>query len=98
MTVTARRSGVGSAAVAIQLLADVLAGIIILWVALHLLDANPANDLVSVLHDAARWLAGWSHDLFPLETDWLRVVVNYGIAAVVYLVIGHGVAGRLRRL
>lgn len=75
-----------------------MAGIIGLWVLLYLLDANPSNDLVTVLHDAARWLAGWSHDLFSISTDWVRVVVNYGIAAVVYLAIGHTLAVRLRRV
>ncbi len=97
MSVAERRSGAGTAAVAIQVVADILAGIIGLWVLLYLLDANPTNDLVALLHDAARWLAGWSYDLFPLDQDWLRVLVNYGIAAVVYLVIGHGLAVRLRR-
>jgi hypothetical protein len=97
MPVAERRSGAGTAAVALQIVADVVAGIIGLWVLLHLLNANPTNDLVSVLHDAARWLAGWSYDLFPIEQDWLRVLVNYGIAAVVYLALGHGLAVRLRR-
>lgn len=82
---------------AIRVIADVVAGIIALWVVLYLLDANPSNDLVSALHDAARWLAAWSYDLFSFSKDWLQVVVNYGIAAVVYLVLGHALATRLRR-
>lgn len=97
MSTTARRSGSSTAGIAIQILADVLAGIIGLWVLLYLLEANPANDLVVLLHDAARWLAGWSYDLFPIDEDWLRVLVNYGIAAVVYLAVGHALAVRLRR-
>ena len=97
MTVTAKRSGVSQAAAVVQIIADIVAGIIGLWVLLYILDANPGNSLVSVLHDAARWLAGWSYDLFPIDADWLRVLVNYGIAAVVYLLIGHAVAMRLRR-
>ncbi|MFR9755705.1 hypothetical protein [Streptomyces sp. TR06-5] len=96
MSAAQRRSGIGTAGVAVQVLADILAGIIGLWILLYLLHANPANDLVAVLHDAAHWLAGWSYDLFPIDQDWLRVLVNYGIAAVVYLVIGHGLAVRLR--
>lgn len=97
MSTAARRSGASTAGVAIAILADILAGIIGLWIVLYLLDANPSNDLVALLHDAARWLADWSYDLFPIDTDWLRVLVNYGIAAVVYLLIGHGLASRLRR-
>ncbi len=77
--------------------ADVMAVILGLWILFALLDANRANDLVTVVHDAASWLAGWSHDLFTMDTDWLRTVLNYGLPAVVYLFIGHSIAGRLRR-
>jgi hypothetical protein len=97
MSTATRRSGASTAGVALQILADILAGIIGLWIVLYLLEANPSNDLVATLHDTARWLAGWSYDLFPIATDWLRVLVNYGIAAVVYLLIGHGLGSRLRR-
>ncbi|THA26644.1 hypothetical protein E4198_19980 [Streptomyces sp. RKND-216] len=97
MSTVTRRSGASTAGVALQIIADILAGIIALWIALYLLEANPSNELVDVLHDAARWLAGWSYDLFPIETDWLNVLVNYGIAAAAYLLIGHGLAVRLRR-
>ncbi|AXK34933.1 hypothetical protein DVA86_22110 [Streptomyces armeniacus] len=97
MSTAARRSGTHQAAAAVRLVADLVAGIIALWVLLYLLDANPSNDLVSTAHDAARWLAAWSHDLFSFSRDWLRVVVNYGVAAVVYLLVGHAVATRIRR-
>jgi hypothetical protein len=97
MTVTARRrSGASTAAVAIHVVADVVAAIIGLWILLYLLEANPSNDLVGLIHDCARWLAGWSHDLFSIDTEWVRGVVNYGIAAVAYLFIGHALAARLR--
>jgi len=92
-----RRSGLSQAGVALQVIADIVAAIIGLWILLYVLDANPGNDLVVVVQDAARWLAGWSYDLFTIDTDWVRVLVNYGIAAVVYLAIGHGLAVRLRR-
>jgi hypothetical protein len=92
-----RRSGLSQAGVVVQLVADIVAAIIGLWILLYVLDANPGNDLVVVVKDAARWLAGWSYDLFSIPTDWLRVLVNYGIAAVVYLLVGHGLAVRLRR-
>ncbi len=92
-----RRSGLSQAGVVVQVVADVVAAIIGLWILLYILEANPGNDLVVVVKDAARWLAGWSYDLFSLNPDWLQVLVNYGIAAVVYLAIGHGLAVRLRR-
>ncbi len=77
--------------------ADITAVILGLWILFALLDANRANDLVDVVHDAAQWLAGWSHDLFTMDTDWLRTVLNYGLPALVYLFIGHTLAARMRR-
>nr|WP_037870388.1 hypothetical protein [Streptomyces sp. SPB074] len=81
----------------IALVADVVAAIIIVWILMYLLDANRGNDLVRWVHDAASWLAGWSHDLFTFDREWARVVCGYGLAAVVYLAIGHAAAARIRR-
>ncbi len=80
-----------------MVVADILAAILGLWILMYLLEANRGNDLVQFIHDAARWLAGWSHDLFTFDDEWARVVAGYGLAAVVYLFVGHVVAGRLRR-
>ncbi|MEU2114527.1 hypothetical protein ABZ567_02465 [Streptomyces sp. NPDC016459] len=93
---TSGRSNTQAARV-ISVLADVMAAIIILWILMYLLGANRGNDLVEFVQGAARWLAGWSHDLFTFDEGWARVVAGYGLAAVVYLVIGHAVAGRLTR-
>ncbi|GAA2946869.1 hypothetical protein GCM10020227_12230 [Streptomyces flavovirens] len=93
------RSGTGSstAARAIAVIADVMAFILIAWILMYLLDANRGNELVQFVHDAANWLAGWSYDLFTFDEAWARVVAGYGLAAVVYLFVGHAVAGRIRR-
>ncbi len=80
-----------------MVIADVMALILGLWILMYLLDANRANELVQFIHDVARFLAGWSHDLFTFDAAWARVVAGYGLAAVVYLLIGHALAGRLRR-
>ncbi|MBL1100222.1 hypothetical protein [Streptomyces coffeae] len=91
------RSRNHQAATVLAVVADITAVILGLWILFSLLDANRANDLVSVVHDAAQWLAGWSHDLFTMDTDWLRTVLNYGLPALVYLFIGHTLAARIRR-
>ncbi|MFD4260295.1 hypothetical protein ACFWR9_22425 [Streptomyces sp. NPDC058534] len=90
-----RSHGSSSAARAIAVVADIMAFILGLWILMYLLDANRANDLVQFVHDAANWLAGWSRDLFTFDEDWARVVTGYGLAAVVYLFIGHAIANRL---
>lgn len=90
-------SGSSTAARVIAVVADIMAFILVLWILMYLLDANQGNGLVQFVQDSARWLAGWSHDLFTFDEAWARVVAGYGLAAVVYLFIGHAVAGRIRR-
>ncbi|MCX0243614.1 hypothetical protein ACGFR6_02635 [Streptomyces sp. NPDC048567] len=86
-----------TAARVIALVADVMAFIIGLWILMYLLDANRGNELVEFVRDTARWLAGWSYDLFTFDKAWANVVAGYGLAALVYLFIGHAIAGRVRR-
>lgn len=89
---TARR-----AALTICTIADVAAGLLVLWIALHLLDANEGNAFVDLVHTVADWLSGWAQDIFTMDTEGLRVVLNYGLPAIIYLLIGHGIAARLNR-
>ncbi|THA63844.1 hypothetical protein E6P78_20975 [Streptomyces sp. A0958] len=92
-----RGNGSITAARVIAVVADVMAFIIGLWILMYLLDANRGNDLVEFVRHTARWLAGWSYDLFTFDRAWANVVAGYGLAALVYLFIGHAVAGRVRR-
>ncbi|WP_406727752.1 hypothetical protein WJ438_28470 [Streptomyces sp. GD-15H] len=91
------RTGSTSAGTVVAVIADIMAVILGLWILMYLLDANRANDLVQFVHDAASWLAGWSRDLFTFDAEWARVVAGYGLAAVVYLFLGHALANRLHR-
>lgn len=84
------------AATAVAVVADIMAVILGLWIVMYLLDANRANDLVGFVQAAAHWLAGWSYNLFTFDKDWLRVLLNYGLPALVYLGVGHALAGRIR--
>ncbi|MFD7013322.1 hypothetical protein [Streptomyces sp. NPDC059161] len=92
-----RRYGGNPAATIIIVIADLAALILILWIFFFLLDANTANSVVSWVHGAADWLAGWSRDMFTVKSDNWRTVLNYGLAAVVYLLVAHAVAGRVNR-
>lgn len=92
-----RYRGAGAAR-AVMLVADVLAGVLGLWIALSLLGANPSNDLAHAVHEVADWLSTWARDLFAPSQDWLRTLLNYGIPALAYLLIGHIAAGWLRRV
>ncbi|MFF0005593.1 hypothetical protein ACFYQT_19430 [Streptomyces tibetensis] len=89
------RNGATQAGTIVAVVADIMALILGLWILMYLLDANPGDSFVQFIHDAARWLAGWSHDLFTFDEAWARVVCGYGLAAVVYLLIGHAIANRV---
>ncbi|MFJ4528581.1 hypothetical protein [Streptomyces nigrescens] len=102
----ARRSGRGNRrghgadrlALIIHSLADVAAAFLGLWILLYLLEANQANVFVGFVRGVADWLAGWSQDIFVMETEGLRVFFNYALPALIYLAVGHGAAAWLRRL
>ncbi len=70
------RNGANQAGTIVAIVADIMALILGLWILMYLLDANPGNAFVQFIHDAARWLAGWSHDLFTFDEAWARVVVR----------------------
>jgi hypothetical protein len=72
----------------------VFALILILHIIFVWLDANPGNRIVSTDADWAHWLATWFIDLFTPASIKLRTFLNYGLAALFYLVIG----GILRRI
>lgn len=78
----------------ILLVARVVALIIVVGILLVVLEANPENDIVSLVADVAEFLVGPFEALFELMDRKLEVGVNYGIAAIVYLVVG-GLLARL---
>ncbi|MFB9571871.1 hypothetical protein [Streptomyces yanii] len=84
-------------ALAVCTIADIAAGSLALWVLLYLLGANQANVFVAFVHGAADLLAWWSQDIFTMDTEGLRIILNYGLPAVMYMLIGHGIAARLNQ-
>ncbi|MCC3765268.1 hypothetical protein K3N28_19600 [Glycomyces sp. TRM65418] len=75
-----------------------IALIILLHLAFILLEANPGNPLVNFIADCANWFAWLFKDMFTqIEDPKVRAVVNYGIAALIYLAIGGILSGVGRR-
>jgi hypothetical protein len=93
----ARRYGGNPAAVIIRIAADIAALILIFWILFFVFDANQGNGLVDWVHHAANWLASWSKDLFTVHNLKWRTVLNYGLPAVVYLLVAQAVSGRVNR-
>jgi uncharacterized protein involved in cysteine biosynthesis len=78
----------------VQLILSVVVLIIVAGILLVLLKANPANSIVSEVHSWARWLAGPFDGMFSFRSANDAIAVNWGIAAVVYLIVG-GLIARL---
>jgi hypothetical protein len=68
--------------------------ILVIAILLVVLGAKPSNDIVNAFHDAGSWLAGPFKGLFSLSDHKVGVAVNWGIAAIVYGIVG----GMLARL
>ncbi|MGW8379816.1 hypothetical protein [Streptomyces sp. ODS28] len=96
---TERAEGAGArrAALAVQAFADLAAGCLALWIVLYSLGADRANPCVEGARYAAEGLGWWSRSLFTMDNDGMRLLLSYGLPAVLYLAIGHAVSGWLRR-
>lgn len=81
---------------------SVLSTLFAVALALHIVfvifDANQANPLVTFAADLADGLVVFFRDLFTPEDDRVGVLVNYGMAAIFWLIVGRIVIALLRRI
>ncbi len=91
-----------SVALAIARLVRLVVGIVVLIlvaaIALRLLSANQGNAIVSDIHRAGNTLAGPFKNLFSLKNAKASLAVNWGIAALVYLIVGGFIARLIVRV
>ncbi|MFD8542633.1 hypothetical protein [Streptomyces sp. NPDC059649] len=92
------RAGTQRTALIIHTIADIAAAFLALWIVFYLLQANQGNVFVQFVKSVADSLSWWAQDIFTMNTEGLRVALNYGLPAVIYLLAGHLIAGRVRRL
>ena len=81
----------------VRLIASIVALIIIAAIVLRIAGANGANTVVHDIHSAGATLAGPFKNIFSLKSAKWTMAVNWGIAAIVYLVIGHLIASLFAR-
>ena len=70
----------------VRAIVGVIAAIIVLAIALIVLDANSANTIVSHIREWADTLTTPFHGIFHLTSHKAALAVNYGLAAIVYVV------------
>ena len=81
----------------VRLVTALVVGLIVVGIVLVVLEASRSNGIVEALLDAARWLADPFTGIFDLDSRKATVAVNWGLAAVVYGLIGGLIARLLAR-
>jgi hypothetical protein len=83
-----------------------IVGLIVVGILIHLAGANTSHGIVAALDDAAKWLVAPFRGTFSMHGAKANVLVNWGLAAVVYAIAGAlilralprpSLLGRLRR-
>ena len=86
------------AASLVRILAMIICVLLALHIAFVVFSANHDNAIVRTVNDWADWFAWRFRDMFVPKDERVGVLVNYGIAAVVYLVAGRVVANLISRI
>lgn len=92
-----RHDGADALANLIHTIVTVIAGLFILHMLFVVLDANEGNSFVSFVYSAAKVFVLGFGDVFTPRDATVGVVLNYGFAALIYIVIGQLVIKLLRR-
>lgn len=94
-----RRREESSARVAhiVRVVLGVVLTIFLLHVLFVVFDANQGNEFVSIVYVLAKTLVLGLGDVFTPDDALLGVVLNYGLAALVYVVVGQLIIKSLRR-
>jgi hypothetical protein len=78
----------------VSLVTALVVGFIVVGILLHVLGANGGNVIVGFIYDVAGWLVAPFKGVFSPDGEKLRIAVNWGLAAIVYAIVG-GVLARL---
>ena len=90
----------------VRLATKAVAAVIVAGILLFVLEANRSNDIVTWVMDAGEFLVGPFDSLFTIDDAKWEIAVNWGIAAVLWVVagalvarllVGIGTAGSRRR-
>jgi len=82
----------------VRLVAALVVLVIVVAIVLRVVGANPANSIVSDIHDAGRTLVGPFKSVFTIKNAKTDLAVNWGVAAIVYLIVGGFIASLIARM
>jgi len=81
----------------IRVIVGVVVAVIVAGILLRVLSANPHNVIVKDVHDAAQALVGPFKNVFALGSPKASLAANWGLAAIVYLIVGRVLVGLVAR-
>jgi hypothetical protein len=93
----AARRGLWGIARIVSLITMVVVGLIVIGIVLVLLEANRDNAIVDWLVGAGQFLVEPFDNIFKLDGRKAQVGVNWGLAALLYAIVGGLIARLLRR-
>ena len=76
----------------VKLVTAVVVGFIVVGILLHVLGANGNNAVVSFVYDVAGSLVAPFKSVFSFGSQKLTIAVNWGLAAIVYGIVGAVIA------
>jgi hypothetical protein len=82
----------------VRLLTGIAAAIVVAAILLRVLGANPSNTVVHDIHNVAQTLVGPFKNLFSIKNPKVSIAVNWGLAALVWLIVGGLIARLIARL
>jgi hypothetical protein len=82
----------------VRLITALVALVIVVAIVLRVLGANPGNVVVKDIHDVGKTLVGPFHNIFSLKNPKASIAANWGLAAVVWLIVGSVIASLIARI
>lgn len=83
----------------VMLVVSLIVVLIVVGIVLRDLDANAANSVVKGIHNGANFFASPFNNLFKETGHYKRAItINWGIAAIVYLIVGAFLVSLIRRV
>jgi hypothetical protein len=95
---TTARRGAGRLASVLQLIGLLIVAVLVVYIVLTLLDANFANTFAATVRELAAYVDLGLSNLFLPKDRKVAVLLNYGVAAVVWYVITAVVVRLVRRI
>jgi hypothetical protein len=81
----------------VRLIVSLAVLVIAAAIVLRVASANPGNVIVRDIHDVAKVLVGPFKDVFSIKNPKASLAANWGLAAVVWLIVGGFVARLIAR-